>query len=342
VTPDEPTDAELAELAELAVLVALDAVSEDDRDDAERRAGRVPRGVLDAVTALADAVAVVPPAGMRTRVLDAARERRPVGAAVGAPTPSSPVDAYRHAADDLYRLLGELSDRDWLRPAHSDHGPVRDLVAHLFGIEQLTLDWACDRPAPDPAAVADHVQATRATVTALAGLDPGAVAARWHSLTREVEAAVRGADPAQPVVAHHIPADIDTLTVLRVFEIWAHTFDICTATGRPRPVPDPPRLALMSARLMRALPMALAVRGTLAPARTARFVLTGDAPGCHDVALDPRGVPAAPDVVIVTDALDVCQLASRRLTPDQLDAFVEGDTALADVVLSAAATFALD
>jgi hypothetical protein len=144
------------------------------------------------------------------------------------------------------------------------------------------------------------------------------------------------------VLAHHLPVDVDALVVLRVFEIWVHTLDVCAAIGLPRVIPDPARLALMSTRLMAALPMALAVRGTPAPGRTARFVLTGAAPGCYDVSLGTDVAPAEPDVVIVADAVDVCQLAGRRLTPDDLDVTTDGDTELARLVLAAADAFALD
>jgi hypothetical protein len=144
------------------------------------------------------------------------------------------------------------------------------------------------------------------------------------------------------VLAHHLPVDVDALVVLRVFEIWVHTLDVCAATGVPRVVPDPARLALMSTRLMAALPMALALRGTPAPGRTARFVLTGTAPGCYDVSLGGDVAPAKPDVVIVADAVDVCQLSGRRLTPDGLDATTDGDSELARLVLAAADALALD
>jgi uncharacterized protein (TIGR03083 family) len=338
MTHDQPGD---TYLAELAALLALDAVPADQREELERRAGPIPPDLLAAAAALADAVSDDPPPTLRDKVLTTARRSRPTGTAIGAPLPCSPADAYRRTADDLHRLLMGLSEDDWHAVAHDAHGPVRDLIAHLVGIEEVMLGWLGARPAADPDAVADHIGATRPTVSALSATDPETIAARWYELTGEVEAACRSADPHRPVLAHHLPVDVDALVVLRVFEIWVHTLDVCAAAGLSRIVPEPSRLALMSTRLMAALPMALAVRGTPAAGRTARFVLTGDAPGCYDVS-DGTSVAPDPDVVIVADAVDVCQLAGRRLTPDDLNASIEGDSDFARLVLAAADAFALD
>jgi hypothetical protein len=293
------------------------------------------------------AAAQDPPAGVRADVLATALARRDAHRPVDAVAPCSPAAAYRRAADDLRSLLDSLPRSAWDAFAHADYGPVRALVAHLAGVEELTLGWLGARPLDDRLATTNHRDATRAAVEALGGLEPAELVDRWHAGTIEVEAAARTADPALPIMAHDLPTDPDGLLVLRAFELFAHTHDVAAAAARPVPAVDPAQLALMSQRLVEGLPFALASRGTTLPGRTARLVLTGDtatgrAGGVYDVALDPSTDAGAPEVTIIVDVTAVCLLAARRHTPATVGAVVDGDAALADAVLAGAGAFARD
>ena len=92
-------------------------------------------------------------------------------------------------------------------------------------------------------------------------------------------AATRG-DADRRVTFHDLTTSIDGFLITRTFELWAHSMDIAAATGRPMPELDPERMATLSGRLMAAVPLALPYRGSTAPGRTARFVLTGPSGGC--------------------------------------------------------------
>jgi hypothetical protein len=118
--------------------------------------------------------------------------------------------------------------------------------------------------------------------------------------------------------------------------------DVASATGRPAPDLDAPRMALMSERLMTVLPFAVAMRGMAAPGRTARFVLTGPAGGCYTVPLDPAETPGEPDTTIIVDATELCRLAARRVEVDDLTVTIEGDLELANRVLASADALAKD
>jgi hypothetical protein len=48
------------------------------------------------------------------------------------------------------------------------------------------------------------------------------------------------------------------------------------------------------------------------------------------------------DVVVVADAVEFCRLAANRCTPAALDAYVEGDEALASDILRGMAALAAD
>ncbi|MBO0831139.1 MAG: hypothetical protein J2P29_04115, partial [Actinobacteria bacterium] len=81
---------------------------------------------------------------------------------------------------------------------------------------------------------------------------------------------------------------------------------------------------------------------TTAPGRAARFVLTGPAGGTYTVPLAPQAQAAEPEVTIVTDAVGLCRVAVRRLRPEQLDAVIDGDHELGDLVLAGIGALARD
>ena len=101
-------------------------------------------------------------------------------------------------------------------------------------------------------------------------------------------------------------------------------------------------MTTLSAELMTVVPLALAYRGSTAPGRSARFVLTGPAGGSYTVPLAPDAPPAEPAVTIVTDPLDLCRVAARRLDPAELSATIDGDHQLAAVVLTGIGALARD
>jgi uncharacterized protein (TIGR03083 family) len=337
----EPFD----DIDEVAALLALDALPPDEQADAELRHGTFPAGLGDLVAALAETTAVPPPAELRQAMLDRALSRRPAGRAQPPAPRCTPAESYDRSVEDFRALLSSLTEAEWELPAHEEHGTVRELVAHLAGVERLCVAWL-DPSAPPPVDPSvDHITATRPVIDELAGASAADVLGAWYVAARAVAAIAATGDPHRPVSFHDLTDDVDGLLVTRTFELWAHGMDIAYATGRPMPTLDTERMALMSARFMTVLPHALAYRNSAIPGRSARFVLTGPAGGCYDVPLDPRTTlppGAQPDVVIVTDVVDLCRVAARRLPAASLPVRVDGDRALADAVLAAADAFARD
>jgi uncharacterized protein (TIGR03083 family) len=338
---------------ELAPLLALDALTAAEQADAEVRIGSFPAPLSDATAALAEAAELAPPDDLRAAALSGALRRRAAGRPVDAATACSPAEGFRRTVDDLFRLINGLSEAEWDSPAHDEHGTVRELMSHLVGIERLSARWL--DPDDDVPPMLDHVAATRDVVADLAAAAPARIAEQWRAAARAVAAAAAAGDPSRAVVFHDLSSSLDGFLVTRTFELWAHSMDIALATGRPRPVLDPERMATLSARLMAVVPLALAYRRTVAQGRTARFVLTGPAGGAYSVPLSAgkpaagrssAGKPAADDggadVLIVADAVDVCRVAARRLSPHELPATIEGDAALADLVLAGLDAFARD
>src|SRR5689334_6285135 len=248
---------------ELAALLALDALDALDSADAAAELDGAAADLQRVSAMLAEGVAMRPPDDLRGQVLDAARIRRTPDRPVGGVEPCPPADAFARTVADFDVLLQSLTEDEWDAPAHEDHGRVRDLVAHLVGVERLSQRWL--DPDPDDPLVLDHVAATRPVIEELASSDGPAVARAWRDAALRVAAAAAAGDPDRPVMFHDMPTDVAGFLVTRTFELWAHSMDISLATGRPLLALDDARMMLLSSRLMDAVPAAVAFRGTPAP-----------------------------------------------------------------------------
>jgi uncharacterized protein (TIGR03083 family) len=324
---------------EIAALLALDALAPGEQDGAGSAARDLPPGLADVAALLAEQTVAEPPSALRVGTLARAMSARPPGRPVDAARPCAPVVAFERTVAELDELLRSLTGDEWDAPAHADHGRVRDVAAHLVGVEQLVLRWLDPEDAvPD---LPDHVTSTRSVVAELANADPHDITRQWHEGARAVAAAAVG-DRTRMVTFHDITISVDQLLLTRTGELWAHAIDICQATGRPLPQLDMERLATLCAELMAAVPLAMAYRGITAPGQAARFVLTGPAGGTFTVPLAPQDQVTEPEVTIIADAADLCRVAVRRLRPDQLDTVIDGNHELGDLVLTSIDALARD
>jgi uncharacterized protein (TIGR03083 family) len=323
---------------ETDALLALDALLPGEQADAELRIGMFPAH-LAAAAVLAEETVTSPPPELRSEVLAQATARRQAGKPVDAAQPCTPAVAFDRTVEDLRRLLDSLTEAEWNAPAHADHGRVRDLIAHLVGVERLVVRWLDPNDTvPD---LPDHVEATREVVAELADVDPHQVARQWYHEARAVATAA-ARNTSRLVVFHDLTMTVDQLLLTRTGELWAHAMDISEAVGRSLPLLDVERMATLCSSLMTAVPLAMAYNGTPAPGRAARFVLTGPAGGTFIVPLAPQTPADDPDVTIITDAVEFCRLAVRRLSPDQLDVRFDGDRELGDLVLAGVGSLARD
>jgi uncharacterized protein (TIGR03083 family) len=330
-------------IREMTALLALDAIDETERQTAENEVDPVQLSALRyAASALADVTATTPPADLRERILAVARTRRAPGYPLADPAPASPGDAFLRTVEELHRLLVDLRAEEWTTPNLAVYGRTRDLIAHLVGVEENLLGLLGHGAPPDPEIWRDHVAATSSSVAALRDTPTATLADRWVRSARQLAAVASALPPDTPIAVNDVPTTVRGMLVLRTFEVWTHHEDVCRATGRSRPVLDGSRLRLMSSDLMNALPVALTVRGSAQPGRTARIVLTGLGGGVFERPMAMDDNVGTPDVMITADVVDFCRLAARRIAPRDLDASIEGDPALADLVLAAASAFARD
>lgn len=286
-----------------------------------------------------DAVAVDSvdlPVGMQARLLEAI----PNLSGETAPWPSR--SAFMRTAAELGQLLDTLSPEDWGRQTAVAASSVRDLVAHLVGVERYVLGQLGAGPRFDAPTRDDHYPVSGAAAADVAAVDTTALAATWWRETLRSIAACTEAGPDHPVAFHHLSGTVRGLLVIRTFELWTHDEDIRRATGRPANGLDDERLTLMSTELMTLLAGGMALTGTTRPGRTARFELTGTGAGTFDVALAPDEVAGAPDIVVRTEAVEICRLAANRVLPADLPVEVTGDRSLLEPMLVGAGAFALD
>jgi hypothetical protein len=139
---------------------------------------------------------------------------------------------------------------------------------------------------------------------------------------------------------HGFDFSIRSLTIARTFEVWTHTEDICKAIGRPVLELDTARLRLMTEAAVGALPIGMLLTGGEPRGRSVRIVLEGDGGGTWVQALEFGAEAGEPELTLVTDAVDFCRVAAKRMSAAELEYAAIGDADLAADVLTAAAVFA--
>ena len=254
----------------------------------------------------------------------------------------SPLSAFIQTAAELADLIETLAPQDWARMTRLDETTVRDVVAHLIGVERYVLGQLGRRPDVRAPRREDHWPMTTRAAAELADEPPEAVARRWWLEVLDVVAACGELGPDHQVTYHHLAGNLRGLLVVRTFELWTHSDDIRQATDQPLNLLDDARLSLMVNELMRVLPLGLALSGCPQAGRTARLNLTGPGGGTFDVALAPDETPADPDVTLTAHAIDLCRLASNRLAHEDFDVLMEGDGLLLEPILAGATAFAAD
>ena len=263
--------------------------------------------------------AVVLPAGLRERVLEASRQAR----AVGRPSRRSPRSRLRRRSaarpTPSTGCCGALGDNDWQVPVLCDLD-VQGLVGHLIGVEddmQRCLSG-------DPEVAVNHVESTQSAAARQAGRAAALTRTEWRQAADRTLDLVHGfGDPLAEVAMHGMRLPLGALLIVRAFELWIHDNDIRRAVGLPPSVPEPAALGLMTRLAVRLLPHAAARTGLHEPVNV-HLVLTGPGGGTWDVAIGERP-PDPVSIRIIADTVGFCRLAANRVTPADLDLHVTGD-----------------
>lgn len=287
--------------------------------------------------------ALLPPSGLRERVLTAARNARPVGRPLPPLPRISPVEALRRAVEDFDSLLSALSEEQWRRPMPI-RGTVQGVVGHLIGVEEHVQRALSGDP---EMADIDHIAGTQDEVVRQTGRPVEQTHRAWREAADRTLALAAEADLGQVVKIWGRTLPVGGWLIVRAFEYWIHRWDICAAVGLSATIPDTPSLRLMTDLVARALPVGVArVPGGATPVNL-HFVLTGPGGGVWDVTIgghrgDSSGEEGRPDLMIVADAVDFCRLAAKRLPPQEINAHVTGAVDQAARIFAGAATLSMD
>jgi len=214
----------------------------------------------------------------------------------------------------LEKILAGLDEKQWLSGSGAAGWTIADVVLHLAQSEEAVTATATHGSLRGGlgAQVSDRAGQTMderaAEAVRMERAAPAEVFARWQRARQAALAALRAADPDQPVewmVGTLKPA---TLATTRLAEHWAHGLDIAGPLGAD--FPDTPRLRHVAWLAHRTLPYALGVAGE--PAVPVRCELTSP-----DGAEVWRFGPPDAESAITGAAGEFCRVAARRLDPAQ-------------------------
>ena len=179
--------------------------------------------------------------------------------------------------------------RSGLSPSAAQGWTIADVVLHLAQSEEGVEATAAHRPlrAGLGAVAGDTMDDRAAEAVRLERAAPAEVFARWQRARQAALAAVRAADPDQPLEWVAGPVKPATLATTRLAEHWAHGLDITGPLGIE--FPDTERLRHVAWLAHRTLPYALSLAGQ--PPVAVRCELT--APDGAADAADGQPIPLA-------------------------------------------------
>lgn len=239
-------------------------------------------------------------------------------------------------------LLATLGDEEWSRPTALPAWDVRDVVAHLIGIE-ATLLGEPQPPPPADLAARTHVRnelgaANEAWVEAMRALRPREVLDRFVEVTDRRAAALgsmTAEDFAAPSWTPAGEATYGRFMQIRILDCWFHDQDVRDAVGRPGNDGGPAAEEALD-EVVRSLGYVVGKRAAAPEGAAVTFSLTG--PVRRDVHVRVAGraevveeLERPADAVIRTDSATFFRLAGGRVTAADVRDRLElgGDTELA-------------
>ena len=217
--------------------------------------------------------------------------------------------------DRLAAILAGLGEAQWTAPSAAAGWSVADVVLHLAQSDDAVVASAAGetlRAGPGSGASVDEIMNLLVRAERAA---PAEVFRHWQQGRAAALAALRAADPKQPMAWVETPMKPATLATTRLAEYWAHGLDITGPLGID--FPDTDRLRNVAWLAHRTLPYALA--------------RSGGQPYdvfCELTAPDGTTVwqlgPQAADSSITGPAGAFCRVAAQRLAPEDSGLTVQG------------------
>jgi uncharacterized protein (TIGR03083 family) len=230
--------------------------------------------------------------------------------------------------------LGEQLDADaWNRPTECPLWSVKDVYAHIAGVEAWSAQGSPAYREPTQDFIDAQVAARREHA-------PAALLAEFRDVAgvrqKQLDEAENQPTMFIPILRADGPSELGLR--LRVFDLWTHEQDIRLAVDRPG------NLATESARiaqgvLVQTLPRSVAKAAEAPPGSSVRLTVTGDLPIDVMVAVDAekRGALVPPgdcDAHLTMTSESFARLGAGRGMVADYDIAVAGDEALARRVLA--------
>jgi uncharacterized protein (TIGR03083 family) len=265
--------------------------------------------------------AAAPPAGLRERVLAAARAARPPVTADNAEA-SEP---WARQVAEMGELLSSLSGAQW--QAHTaGGGTVRELVLHLAGNDRQVSADLGDPVEPPPG-------------------DPAEV---WRDGSDRLLRTVSRGDlplttPVRLAGKAPVRRPLREALIQRAFETWIHNDDIRAAINLPAVPPAGDHIARIVGFALALLPGAMDAAKRAHPGKAVRLELTGPGGGGHTVPLSARGgEPPGPVAEVRLPAERFGRLLAGRVPVTGRVAEISGHRPAALDLLTVAATLGCD
>lgn len=244
------------------------------------------------------------------------------------------VECLFESMDSVLELLGELQEGEWQVPSLCPAWQVRQVVAHLDGVEEALTGW---RPSGDTPAPFEIVGKVFDEVNDWA---PGRLLGRFGAVLARRRAELLAADSSLFEEVSWTPVGVQTygrFMAIRNFDFWVHEQDIRLPLGRPGHTSGPAaELALDEVR--RSFGYIVGKRAAMPDGSRVQVELTGPVEARLGAVVDGRARVVNdlehPDAVVRTDFLTFMLLACGRTDPQRHltagDIELRGNTELAE------------
>lgn len=243
------------------------------------------------------------------------------------------VDCLLESMDSVVDLLDQLDDTEWRVQSLCPAWQVRQVVAHLDGIEEALTGWRPSGDTPAPFEIVGNV------FDEVDDWSPDRLLDRFRTVLAQRRSELLTADPTMFDEVSWTPVGIQTyrrFMAIRNFDFWAHEQDIRVPLGRPGHTTGPAaELALDEVR--RSFGYIVGKRAGIPDGSTVLVELTGPIEAHLAAVVDGRARVVddldQPDAIVRTDFLTFMLLACGRTDPDAHlasgDIELQGNTGLA-------------
>ena len=243
------------------------------------------------------------------------------------------VDCLLESMNSVTQLLGELDDPEWQTQSLCPAWRVRQVVAHLVGIEEALSGWRPAGDAPAPFEIVGKV------FDEVDDWPPERLLGRFRTVLAGRRNELLAADRSLFDEVSWTPVGVQTygrFTAIRNFDFWVHEQDIRVPLGRPGHTSGPAaELALDEVR--RSFGYIVGKRAAIPDGFSVLVELHGPIEGRLGAVVEGRAHLVDdiehPDAIVRTDSLTFMLLACGRIDPETHlangDVELRGDKALA-------------